>query len=91
MKIIPTAAWALLVAGSLAVASGAARADSKSDKRNAEVEALFKAADKDGDGKLTLSEAKMGMPRIAKAFDKIDSPKKGYLTLEQVKAAAATL
>ena len=49
----------------------------------------FKAADKDGDGKLTLEEAKAGMPRIAQNFDKLDTEKKGYLTLDQVKAAAA--
>ncbi|HBI84131.1 MAG TPA: calcium-binding protein [Alcaligenaceae bacterium] len=49
----------------------------------------FKAADKNGDGKLTLEEAKAGMPRIAANFDKLDTEKKGYLTLDQVKAAAA--
>lgn len=49
----------------------------------------FKAADKNGDGKLTLEEAKAGMPRIAQNFAKLDTEKKGYLTLEQVKAAAA--
>lgn len=49
----------------------------------------FKAADKDGDGKLTLAEAKAGMPRIAANFDKLDTEKKGYLTLDQIKAAAA--
>ena len=49
----------------------------------------FKAADKDGDGKLTLEEAKAGMPRIAQNFAKLDTEKKGYLTLDQVKAAAA--
>ncbi len=55
----------------------------------ADIEARFKAADKNGDGKLTLEEAKAGMPRVAKAFDKIDTDKKGYITLDQLKAKAA--
>lgn len=53
-----------------------------------EIEARFAAADKNGDGKLTKEEAKEGMPRVAKNFDRIDKDKKGYLTLEQIKAAA---
>lgn len=55
----------------------------------AEIEAKFKAADKDGDSKLTLAEAQAGMPRVAKNFDKLDADKKGYLTLDQLKAAMA--
>lgn len=50
----------------------------------------IKAADKDHDGKLTLSEAKAGMPRVAKAFDKIDKDNKGYITVEQIKSFAAS-
>ncbi|QGM48001.1 hypothetical protein H2LOC_008650 [Methylocystis heyeri] len=46
-------------------------------------------ADKNGDGKLTLDEAKLGMPRVAKHFDQIDKDKKGYVTLDEVKDAAA--
>lgn len=49
-----------------------------------EVVARFKAADKNGDGKLTLEEAQAGMPRVAMAWDKIDLDKKGYITLEQL-------
>lgn len=64
-------------------------ADNASDKRVEEAVARFKAADKNGDGKLTLEEAKSGMPRIAQNFDKLDTEKKGYLTLEQIKAVAA--
>lgn len=51
-----------------------------------EADARFKAADKNADGKLTLEEAKAGMPRIADAFDHIDVDKKGYVTLDQIKA-----
>jgi hypothetical protein len=49
-----------------------------------EVVTRFKAADKNGDGKLTLEEAEAGMPRVAMAWDKIDVDKKGYITLEQL-------
>jgi Ca2+-binding EF-hand superfamily protein len=51
-----------------------------------ELEERFKAADKNADGKLTLQEAKDGMPRIADAFGHIDAEKKGYVTLDQIKA-----
>ncbi|HNN97889.1 MAG TPA: EF-hand domain-containing protein [Pseudomonadota bacterium] len=77
---------ALAVACALPLFAGRALADAKTDK---DIEERFKAADKDHDGKLTLAEAKAGMPRIAKGFDKIDKDKKGFLTVEQIKAFAA--
>ena len=83
---------AAVLALGLTLAPLAARADARSDaaKREKDIEEKFKAADKDHDGKLTLAEAKAGMPRIAKAFDKIDKDKKGYLIVEQIKAFAAS-
>ena len=51
-----------------------------------QAEERFAAADTNADGKLTLEEAKAGMPRIASAFSKIDVDKKGYVTLDQIKA-----
>ena len=51
-----------------------------------QAEERFAAADKNADGKLTLEEAKAGMPRIASSFSKIDVDKKGYVTLDQIKA-----
>jgi Ca2+-binding EF-hand superfamily protein len=51
-----------------------------------ELETRFKAADKNADGKLTLQEAKDGMPRVADAFSHIDIEKKGYVTLDQLRA-----
>lgn len=51
-----------------------------------QIEDKFKAADKDNDGKLTLDEAKAGMPRVAKGFSRIDSENKGYVTVDQIKA-----
>jgi Ca2+-binding EF-hand superfamily protein len=53
-----------------------------------EITARFKAADKNADGQLSLEEAKAGMPRVAKGFDRIDVEKKGYVTLEQIIAMA---
>lgn len=50
----------------------------------------FNGADKDHDGKLTKAEAQAGMPRVYANFDRIDTGKKGYLTLDQIKAAIAT-
>ncbi len=86
MKKMQLAVWTLALAGTLAVNAQLAQADAKSDK---EIEDKFKAADKDNDGKLTLAEAKAGMPRVAKGFDKIDKDKKGYVTVDQIKAMAA--
>lgn len=88
MKSMRKAVWTLALASSFVLAATAsdALADAKQDK---EIEEKFKAADKDNDGKLTLAEAKAGMPRIAKGFDKIDKDKKGYITVEQIKAFAA--
>jgi Ca2+-binding EF-hand superfamily protein len=54
-----------------------------------ELEQRFKAANKAGDGKLTLEEAKAGMPLIGKNFNKIDKDHKGYVTMADIKAALA--
>ena len=54
-------------------------------ERAARLEQRFKEANKKGDGKLTLEEAQAGMPRVAK----IDKDKKGYVTLDEIKAALA--
>ena len=51
------------------------------------LEKRFNAANTTHDGKLTLEQAKAGMPRVAKNFDKIDTEKNGYVTLPQVKEA----
>ena len=51
-----------------------------------QIEDKFKAADQNNDGQLTLEEAKADMPRVAKAFAKIDKDNKGYVTVELIKA-----
>lgn len=45
----------------------------------------LKAADKDGDGKISRAEA-VALPRIAKHFDEIDTNKDGFITREEMKA-----
>jgi CubicO group peptidase (beta-lactamase class C family) len=66
--------------------SAAQTIDPATQAKLTELETRFKAADKNADGKLTLQEAKDGMPRIADAFGHIDIEKKGYVTLEQIRA-----
>lgn len=46
----------------------------------------FKAADTDHDGKLSLDEAKAGMPMLARNFDQIDTAHTGSVTMEQLSA-----
>lgn len=50
----------------------------------ATLKSRFAAADKNGDGKLTRDECQAGMPRIFKAYDRIDTDSKGYITLDQI-------
>ena len=82
-----------ILSGALALAlvsvvgvSAAQTIDAATQAKLTELETRFKDADKNADGKLTLQEAKDGMPRIADAFSHIDVEKKGYVTLDQIKA-----
>lgn len=80
----------LLINAALAVTlAGQAAAQAKSAEE-LEIEKKFKAADKNKDGKLTLEEAKSGMPRVAANFERLDVEKKGFLTEAQIKAIAAS-
>jgi Ca2+-binding EF-hand superfamily protein len=83
----------LLVVGLLGAFTAAPRAQQEADPaaRAAQLEKRFKDADKNGDGKLTREEAEAGMPRVFKNFDAIDKDKKGYVTVEDIKAAFAAL
>ena len=67
---------------------GVSAANGQESFRDRQIDAKFAAADKNQDGKLTLEEAQQGMPKVAANFDKIDTQKRGYVTLEQIKAAA---
>ena len=57
-------------------------------KDKAAIEAAFRRADVNKDGKLSRAEAEM-LPSIAARFDEIDKDKKGYLTLDEFMAAVA--
>lgn len=72
----------------LLLSIGASVANAQESFRDRQIDAKFAAADKNQDGKLTLEEAQQGMPKVAANFDKIDTQKRGYVTLEQIKAAA---
>jgi len=77
-----------VLAGALVSGVGVTAAqtvDAATQEKLVELETRFKAADKNADGKLTLEEAKAGMPRVADAFGHIDAEKKGYVTLDQIK------
>jgi len=65
-------------------------AQSSDAQRDAMIEERFKAADKNGDGKLTLEEAKAGMPRVEANFGRIDTQKLGYIPVDQIKKMAAS-
>jgi len=81
----------LVVASALLLTTGSAISQTKplDPKVAAEIDQKAKAADKNGDGKLTKAELEAGMPRIAKGFDMMDSDKKGYVTVDQIKTFAA--
>ena len=89
MKISTLIRWAM-AASMTALAVSHPWAQSTDPQRDAMIEARFKAANKKGDGKLTLEEAKAGMPRVAAHFDRIDTQKLGYITVDQIKKMAAS-
>lgn len=76
---------ALCVFSALALVTTHATAASFQDQM---IQKRFAAADKNHDGKLTLAEAQAGMPKVAANFDKIDTEHRGYVTLDQILAAA---
>jgi Ca2+-binding EF-hand superfamily protein len=57
------------------------------DQAAAQLEARFKASDRNGDGKLSLQEARDGgMTRVVANFATTDTDGDGFVTLEQLKA-----
>ncbi len=89
MKISTLIRWAVATFMTAMVVSQP-WAQSTDPQRDAMIEARFKAANKQGDGKLTLEEAKAGMPRVAAHFDRNDTQKLGYITVDQIKKMAAS-
>ena len=80
----------LLLAGAVLAGASAVAGAAQAAPTASMVAAKFQLADIDGNGKLTRDEAKANMPRVAKAFDQLDAAKRGYLTLDQVQAFAAS-
>lgn len=81
--VITTALLGLALGASAVFAE--APADRPKGDRGEKMQARLKAADKDGDGKISRAES-AALPRIAKHFDEIDANKDGSLTHEEMKA-----
>lgn len=60
--------------------------EKRHDAMREQAEERFKAADTDGDGRLSKAEAEQGMPMLAKRFDALDTDKDGALTSEELAA-----
>jgi Ca2+-binding EF-hand superfamily protein len=58
------------------------------EQREQRMAERFNAADTNHDGKLSLDEAKAGLPMVARNFDQIDTEHTGSVTLEQLRAYA---
>lgn len=76
------------VAFTLLMIAAVGTAYAQESRTDREIDERFAAADKNKDGKLTLEEAKAGMPRVAANFQRIDTQKKGYVTAAEIKAMA---
>jgi Ca2+-binding EF-hand superfamily protein len=87
MKNVNIAAVTALLSASLIASSAFAQApaDAPKGERAHRMHERIKAADKDGDGKISRTES-AALPRIAKHFDEIDTNKDGFVTMDELKA-----
>ena len=73
-------------AGASSAAPSSAPATTSTRTRRS-MDERFAAANTTHDGKLTLEQARVGRLRaVARDFDQIDTGKRGYVTLEEIKA-----
>lgn len=87
MKKVNVAFVTVLLSASIGVSAAFAQTPpepSMADRAH-KMHERMKAADKDGDGKISRAEAAT-MPRLAKHFDAIDTNKDGFITQEERKA-----
>lgn len=71
----------------LAMPAGHGPDKAHADKQRVTFKERFNKADVNHDGKLTLEEAKAGMPKLAEHFARFDLENKGYVTLEGLREA----
>ena len=90
MKKVTVTLFAALLSASLGASLAFAEAplsppaDGKGERAH-KMHDRLKAADKDGDGKISRAEV-VALPRLAKHFDEIDTNKDGFLDREEMKA-----
>ena len=87
MKKVNVAIITVLLSASIGASAVFAQTppDAPKAERAKKMQERLKAADKDGDGKISRTEA-AALPRIAKHFDEIDTNKDGFVTTEELKA-----
>lgn len=87
MRNISAAVITVLLSASIGATAAFAQTPVEPPKgeRGHHMHERMKAADKDGDGKISRAEAE-AMPRLAKHFDEIDTNKDGFITKEEMKA-----
>jgi Ca2+-binding EF-hand superfamily protein len=72
--------------GSLTRQEMDAAREKRHDAMREQAEQRFKAADIDGDGRLSKAEAKQGMPMLVRRFDELDADRDGALTSAELSA-----
>lgn len=87
MKRVPVAFVTFLLSASIGASAAFAQSPPESQKvdRAQKMQERLKAADTDGDGKISRAEAVV-LPRLAKHFDEIDANTDGFIIKEEMKA-----
>jgi hypothetical protein len=82
-RALPLCALVLLSCVATAALAQSAN-DGQADRRGKFVERI-KAADTDGDHRLSKAEMGKGMPRLADRFDQIDADHDGYVAMDELR------